>query len=84
MDNTWDKAQIAEWGVFWQSEVGKNYLKKLEDVKMMIFSNIMNASDKELLSNLAGRAAGVEIIIQDIQQGILTANEQRKEEKEKK
>lgn len=84
MDNqSWDRAKLADWKVFWESEVGQEYLAKLEEVKQMIFVNIMNNSDKEALANLAGRAAGIEIIIQDIRQGMLTANEDEKEDEKK-
>ena len=80
-NNTWDKAKIADWKRFWDSELGQDYLAKLDATKQMIFLEIMNNSNREVLSNLAGRAAGIEIIIQDIKQGILTAEQNEKEEK---
>ena len=76
----WDKAKLAEWKAFWESDIGQEYLEKLEDMKTVLFTKIMNGADKEMPANLAGRAAGVEIIIQDIEQGINAANEQRKED----
>lgn len=83
MDNqSWDKAKIADWKRFWESDIGQEYLAKLEEVKQMLFVNIMNSVDKEgTIMNLAGRAAGIEIVIQDIKQGIIAANENEKEDK---
>lgn len=82
MDNqSWDKAKIADWKRFWESDLGCDYLAKLEEIKESIFMGIMNNADKDMLANLAGRAAGIEIVIQDIKQGIIAANENEKEEK---
>lgn len=82
MDNqSWDKAKIADWKRFWESDLGCDYLAKLEEIKESIFTGIMNNADKDMLANLAGRAAGIEIVIQDIKQGIIAANENEKEEK---
>ena len=83
MDNqSWDKAKIADWKRFWESDIGQEYLAKLEEVKQILFVNIMNSVEKEgTIMNLAGRAAGIEIVIQDIKQGIIAANENEKEDK---
>ena len=80
---SWDKAKIADWARFWNSDIGQEYLAKLEEVKQLVFMNIMNSADKEALANLAGRAAGIEVVIQDIKQGIVTGKENEKEDRAK-
>ena len=80
-NEAWSNEQIAEFKEFWTSKVGEEYLEKLEGTKQLFFNAIMNATDKEILSNLSGRAAAIELVIQDIQTGIATAINNEKEEK---
>lgn len=79
----WSKEQLKEWAKFWQSDIGVAYLEKLNNTKQLILDAIMNNTDKEMLSNLAGRAAGVALVIEDIKAGIETAKEEDKKAKKK-
>ena len=79
----WDDVKLDDWKHFWESETGQVYLQKLENTKQIILEAIMNNTDKDTLSHLAGRAAGVTLIIEDIKAGLLAANEKRKEPKPK-
>lgn len=79
-----NKEQQKEWAKFWESEIGVNYLQKLENTKQLVLETVMNNTDKEMLSNLAGRAAAFELVIQDIKAGILAAKEEKEGKAEKK
>lgn len=78
-NQSFDKTQTKEWAKFWQSELGKIYLDRLENTKLLILTEVMNNTNPDVLSNLAGRAAGIELIIQDIKAGIEAGKENKKE-----
>ena len=82
-NQSWNKTQLKEWAKFWKSEIGVFYLQKLDNTKQLILDAVMNNSDKEMLSNLAGRAAGVALVIEDIKAGIEAAKEEDKKAKKK-
>ena len=82
-NQSFNETQTKDWAKFWEGELGQIYLQRLENTKQLILNEIMNCTDKEALSNLAGRAAGVEIIIQDILAGI-EAGKDKKEATAKK
>jgi hypothetical protein len=79
----WNKDQLKEWAKFWQSDIGVAYLEKLNNTKQLILVAVMNNTDKEMLSNLAGRAAGVALVIEDIKAGIEAGKEEDKKAKKK-
>ena len=78
-----NETQAKDWAKFWESDIGKLYLERLENTKQLILGEIMTCTDKEALSNLAGRAAGVELIMQDILAGV-EAGKDKKEVTAKK
>ena len=80
-NQSFNKEQTKEWSKFWSGELGELYLERLGNTKQLILNEIMNCTDKETLSNLAGRAAGIELIIQDILAGIEAGKEKGKEAK---
>ena len=83
-NQSFNEEQTKEWSKFWSGELGKLYLERLGNTKQLILNEIMNCADKEMLSNLAGRAAGIELIIQDILAGVEAGKDKGKEEKAKK
>lgn len=79
MDNKpWDKAKLDEWKKFWESEMGQEALAKMRKIKEQCLADSMGQADPNFVSAYVGRAAGVELVLQDIQAGIDAAN--RKEE----
>lgn len=83
MDNeeskAWDKQKLQEWKKFWESEMGQEAIKKMRAIKEQCLGDAMGEADPNLVAAYVGRAAGVELILQDIQAGI-TALEMREEE----
>ena len=82
MDNKpWDKAKLEEWKKFWESEMGQEALSKMRQIKDQCLHDSMMQSDPNFISAYVGRAAGIELVLQDIQVGINAA--ERKEEQPK-
>ena len=82
MDNkkneAWDKPKLQEWKKFWESEMGQEALGKMREIKDQCLADSMGQADPNFIAAYVGRAAGVELILQDIQAGITAAD--RKEE----
>jgi len=84
MDNTydeaWDKAQLAEWAKFWNTDLGQAYLAKLRRLKESHTNSALTQDTAEKVMGMAGRAAGIGLVIDDIETGILAAHEASKKE----
>ena len=84
MDNTsneaWDKAQLAQWAEFWNSELGQDYLKQLNDMKTSLLDSAVTQDTAEKVMGMAGRAAGVGLVITSIQTGIVAAKQAKERE----
>lgn len=76
-----NETQTKEWAKFWQGELGQLYLNRMNNTKQIFINDILNCTDKETLSNLAGRAAGIELIFQDILAGIEAGKEKKEGKK---
>ena len=79
MDNQswdkWPKAKVEEWTKFWSSEMGKETLERINAIKQMQIDNAMTQGDPNLVAASIGRAAGIEMILADIQAGFNTFEE---------
>ena len=83
MDNkAWDKPKLQEWKKFWESEMGQEALAKMRAIKEQCSNDSMGQANPDMIAAYVGRAAGIELVLQDIQVGINAANE--KEDKAKK
>ena len=77
----WDKAKLEEWKKFWESEMGQEALAKMKSLKMRCLDFAVQAKTDEV-TFYVGRAAGIDLILQDIEAGIRAANEAKKKEAE--
>ena len=85
MDNQpWDKARLEEWKKFWESEMGQESLKKMQAIKDQWMNEALGQSDPNVIAACVGRAAGVEIIMQDIKAGFDALERMGKEAEKKK
>lgn len=83
MDNQpWDKARLTEWKKFWESEMGKEAVAKMNKLKTELLDESMRRINAEEISWCTARAAGIQIVLDDIQTGIKMADEAAKREKE--
>ena len=82
MDNQpWDKAKLEEWKRFWESEMGKEAIKKIQSIKEQCLSYAMQQADPNSVTFYVGRAGGADLVLQDIQAGFDALEALGKEEK---
>ena len=86
MDNqSWDKAKLEEWKNFWDSEMGQEAIKRMQYLREQQINNSMTQSDTGMIAAFVGRAAGIEMVLQDIDGGFNALKElEKEEEKDKK
>ena len=82
------KKRYGEWKRFWESEMGKIALAKMEqlkngqlDVAMDLSTNVQVSNDSAILAAV-NRARGIELVIGDIKHGIELAKLNSKKELE--
>ena len=79
MDNQpWDKAKLAEWKKFWESEMGKESIAKMKQLKTELLEESMRRIQADEVNWCVSRAAGIQIVLDDIQTGVLMAEEEAK------
>lgn len=83
-NKAWDKAKLSEWKKFWESEMGVEALKKMDILKNNCLEQAMGTASNETIAGFVARAAGIELVIQDILTGIQVANEALEKEGSKK
>ena len=82
-NQSWDKAKLEEWKMFWESEMGKEALNKMQTLKEQCLTLAMTPTDPNAVAFYVGRAGGIDLVLQDIQAGI-NALEGLAEKEEKK
>lgn len=80
----WDKAKLSEWKKFWESEMGVEALKKMETLKNNCIEQAMGTASNEAIAGFVARAAGIELVMQDILTGIQIADKELEKEGRKK
>lgn len=85
MDNqSWDKAKLEEWKNFWDSEMGQEAIKRMQYLREQQINNSMTQSDTGMIAAFVGRAAGIEMVLQDIDGGFNALKQMEKEEEKDK
>ena len=80
----WTPGKLGEWKLFWESEMGKEALKKMESLRSQLLEQAQMVNKPEDIQFYVGRAAGVGIVLLDIETGIKAAEEAQKKEAEPK
>ncbi len=83
-NKAWDKAKLSEWKRFWESEMGVEALKKMEALKNNCIEQAMGTASNETIAGFVARAAGIELVMQDILTGIQIADKELEKEGRKK
>lgn len=84
MEQEFTKADLADFKRFWESEVGKKYIKKMEETRKQLLQMAMGANDRDQSFRTVSIANGFDSILQDIEATIKTAEEKAKENKPEK
>ena len=79
----WDKAKLEEWKKFWESEMGQEAIAKMQAIKENMLSNAMGQLNPDAIAACVGRAAGIDLILQDIEDGFIALGNAGKEDKKK-
>lgn len=86
MDYKFSKAELADFKRFWESEVGKKYIKKMEETKTQLLDAAMGSVDKDYVFRSTAIANGFQSVLLDIKAIIANVDgkEGRKTAKETK
>lgn len=76
-EEVWDKAKLQEWKKFWESEMGQEAIKKIVAIKEDYTNKSMTSSDPNWIAACIGRAAGVELVLQMIETGLVALNNEK-------
>lgn len=79
MDYKFNKEETADFKRFWESEVGKKYMKKLETTKEQLLDASMGSVDKDYVYRSTAIANGIHSIILDIK--AITDNKSKEDKK---
>lgn len=75
----WDQKKYQEWKRFWNSEMGKLALAKFEQLKRANMDTTIELAKKgyssETIAHYASVASGIDVVIQDVLQGMALAQE---------
>ena len=76
----WSKEEKKELKKFWNSKVGKKYIKRMEDTKTQLLNTAMGAPTPDDAFKYASIANGFESVLQDIKAA--TTDEEKTEKEE--
>jgi len=80
----WSKAKLQEWQDFWESEMGKEAILKMQSIKEQCLNLAMSPTDPNVVSYYVGRASGIDLVLKDIHAGTQALNELKKKEDSQK
>lgn len=79
----WSKAELNEWKKFWESDMGGKALEKMNQIREMLYLASMNARTTDEAGIMIARAAGITMVLDDIQVGIQAAEKENEKEDKK-
>lgn len=82
MDN-WSKEEMAELRKFWKGEIGKKYIKRMEDTRKQLLQAAMGTNVKDDAFRFCAIANGFDSVLQDIE-AVINAEKEEKEKATKK
>ena len=82
MDN-WSKEEMAELRKFWQGEIGKKYIKRMEDTRKELLRAAMGQVEPDAAFRFSCIANGFDSVLQDIE-AVVNANEKKEGATKKK
>ena len=63
----WTDEEVKELKKFWESEVGKKYRKRIDDLKKDVLNVCMYSSNPDEVARYAGIACGYDVTLDDIE-----------------
>lgn len=80
--DSWSKEEMAELKKFWQGEIGKKYIKRMEDTKKQLLQASMGSTEPNAAFRYSAIANGFDSVLQDIE--AVVDDKEKKEEAAKK
>jgi hypothetical protein len=80
----WDKAKLEEWKKFWDSEMGQEAINKMKTLKDTCLRFALEVAEPEKVTFYVGRAAGIDLVIADIEAGFRALDETKEKEAKQK
>lgn len=75
----WSKEEMQELRKFWQGDIGKKYIKRMEDTRKQLLQASMGSTTPEMAFRYSAIANGFDSVLQDIE---AVVNEEKKEKEE--
>ena len=75
MDN-WSKEEMAELRKFWKGEIGKKYIKRMEDTRKQLLQAAMGSDNADSAFRFSAIANGFDSVLQDIE-AVINAEEKK-------
>ena len=66
MDN-WSKEEMAKLRKFWKGDIGKKYIKRMEDTKKQLLQAAMGTPTRDDVVRYVAIANGFDSVLQDIE-----------------
>lgn len=82
MDN-WSKEEIAELRKFWKGDIGKKYIKRMEDTRKQLLQAAMGQVEPNAAFRYASIATGFDSVLMDID-SVVNMEKDKKEDAAKK
>lgn len=79
----WSKEEMNELRKFWKSDIGKKYIKRIEDTRKQLLQAAMGSTEPNAAFRFAAIANGFDSVVQDIE-ALLNVENEKKEEAAKK
>lgn len=80
---SWSKEEMTELRKFWQGEIGKKYIKRMEDTRKQLLQASMGSTEPNAAFRFSAIANGFDSVLQDIE-AVINANEKKEGAAKKK
>ena len=81
--DSWSKEEMTELRKFWQGEIGKKYIKRMEDTRKELLRAAMGQVEPNAAFRFSCIANGFDSVLQDIE-AVVNANEKKEGATKKK
>lgn len=79
----WSKEEMAELRKFWKGEIGKKYIKRMEDTRKQLLQAAMGSDNPDNAFRFSAIANGFDSVLQDIE-AVVNADKEKEEGAAKK
>lgn len=80
----WSKEEMTLLRQFWKGDIGKKYIKRIEDTRKQLLQCAMGAPTQEEASRYAWIANGFDSVLQDIEAVVKNVDKKKEEAAKKK